>query len=138
LHRDIFYPMLTHILARSKFSQGGFNFLRGHGRVSIPIRYEVLVHCPGSLLLTMPLISTRSPLYLAARNRHAAVTKQLIEARCNIDLQDKDGAKKSDTPPSPLAPLARKPHVCSPPCPPIATITTPSALFCTAPTLARG
>jgi hypothetical protein len=27
-----------------------------------------------------------TPLYMAAQNGHASVTKQLIEARCNIDL----------------------------------------------------
>ncbi len=35
--------------------------------------------------------SGASPLFCAARNGHAAVTEQLIEARCNVDLQIKDG-----------------------------------------------
>jgi ankyrin repeat protein len=33
----------------------------------------------------------RTPLYIAAHKGQAAVTKQLIEARCNIDLQTKGG-----------------------------------------------
>ena len=34
-----------------------------------------------------------TPLHLAADKGHAAVTKQLIEARCNVDLQaNNDGA----------------------------------------------
>ena len=32
-----------------------------------------------------------SPLHFAAGHGHAAVTKQLIAARCNVDLQDKSG-----------------------------------------------
>ena len=33
--------------------------------------------------------SGATPLYAASQNGHASVTKQLIEARCNIDLQKK-------------------------------------------------
>jgi len=36
--------------------------------------------------------SGRTPLFWAAHNGHASVTDQLIEARCDIDVQDKDGA----------------------------------------------
>ncbi len=32
-----------------------------------------------------------TPLHLAAGYEHAAVTKQLIAARCRVDIQDKDG-----------------------------------------------
>ena len=32
-----------------------------------------------------------TPLYIAAVHGHAAVTEQLIEARCNVDFQVKDG-----------------------------------------------
>ena len=32
-----------------------------------------------------------TPLYIAAQEGHAAATKQLIEARCNVDLQDEHG-----------------------------------------------
>ena len=32
-----------------------------------------------------------TPLLCAAQNGHASVTKQLIEARCNIDLKAKEG-----------------------------------------------
>ena len=32
------------------------------------------------------------PPFIAAQNEHASVTKQLIEARCNVDFQEKDGA----------------------------------------------
>ena len=32
-----------------------------------------------------------TPLHRAAQEGHAAVTKQLIEARCNVDLPDKHG-----------------------------------------------
>ena len=32
-----------------------------------------------------------TPLHLAVRNGHAAVTKQLIAARCNVDLQAEGG-----------------------------------------------
>ena len=34
-----------------------------------------------------------TPLSCAARNGHAAVTEQLIAARCNVDLEDKAGAR---------------------------------------------
>ncbi len=33
-----------------------------------------------------------TPLFIAAANGHASVTKQLIEARCNMDLQERDGS----------------------------------------------
>ncbi len=33
-----------------------------------------------------------TPLFMAAANGHASVTKQLIQARCNVDLQEKDGS----------------------------------------------
>jgi ankyrin repeat protein len=33
-----------------------------------------------------------TPLSIAADKGHASVTKQLIEARCNVDLQDARGA----------------------------------------------
>jgi len=33
-----------------------------------------------------------TPLFIAAANGHASVTKQLIEARCNMDLKEKDGS----------------------------------------------
>jgi ankyrin repeat protein len=32
-----------------------------------------------------------TPLYAAAANRHEEVTKKLIDARCNVDLQDNVG-----------------------------------------------
>jgi hypothetical protein len=32
------------------------------------------------------------PLYIAVQNAHAGVTKQLIEGRCDIDVQTKAGA----------------------------------------------
>jgi len=32
-----------------------------------------------------------TPLFIATHEGHASVTKQLIEARCNVDLQNKDG-----------------------------------------------
>ena len=35
--------------------------------------------------------SGATPLHTAAREGHEAVTKQLIEARCNVDLQANDG-----------------------------------------------
>jgi ankyrin repeat protein len=49
-----------------------------------------------SMAGALPLINTQdasgvTPLYFAAANGHAAVTQQLIEVRCNIDLQEQNG-----------------------------------------------
>jgi ankyrin repeat protein len=41
--------------------------------------------------------SGATPLHFAALVGHASVTKQLIEARCNMNLQTKDGATPLDT-----------------------------------------
>ena len=59
----------------------------------------------GHAAVTKQLIEARCnidniAIYIAAEKGHAAVTKQLIEARCNVDLQDKNGATKKTRNPS--------------------------------------
>ena len=44
--------------------------------------------------------SGATPLYCAARKGHAAVTEQLIAARCNVDIEDQAGARRSPSRPT--------------------------------------
>jgi hypothetical protein len=61
------------------------------------------------------------PIYCAAANGHASVTEQLIEARCNLDVQDNIGC-------TPLCTAAHFGHeLC---CPSVPTITNVDKWFC--------
>ena len=58
------------------------------------VRNMLSTACAQSLINYQDALGA-TPFYVAAVNGHPTVTEQLIETRCNINLQDKAGARRS-------------------------------------------
>jgi len=83
-----FIPAASHSSVElHKVSESRLAFLRTRNFESYKSPSELPKVCKSRLAQG----SQCTPIYIAAQNGHAAVTKQLIEARCIVDLQIKDG-----------------------------------------------